>query len=137
MPIVIDAGANGMLDLVKMFPLAPITDNETLRKALVIVRALLDIEFPSEAAVQYRDTLTNLIAEYEAAHIKMGKPSDAELLQELLAMKQVTQAEMAAQTGIAPSTISDVLSGKRTFTRSHIGKVAEYFGVSVDAFCFD
>jgi HTH-type transcriptional regulator/antitoxin HigA len=43
----------------------------------------------------------------------------------------VTQAELHRATGIPKSTISEVLAGKKAFSRGMIRKLAAYFGVEV------
>jgi HTH-type transcriptional regulator/antitoxin HigA len=44
---------------------------------------------------------------------------------------------VARQAGIAESTISEVIAGKRSLSRGHIGKLSRYFGVQPGAFSFD
>ena len=66
----------------------------------------------------------------------MAPVSDAEMLRHLIEAKGVSQTEISAATGIADSTISEVLKGKRSLNRSHIGKLARYFNVSPDVFAF-
>ena len=59
---------------------------------------------------------------------------DAELLRHLIDAKGVSQTEVAEGTGIADSTISEVLRGKRFLNRVHIAKLSRYFKVSADVF---
>ena len=66
----------------------------------------------------------------------MPPVSDAELLRHLVEAKGVSQTEVSRATGIADSTISEVLAGKRSLNRAHIGKLATYFKVSPDVFAF-
>ena len=66
----------------------------------------------------------------------MPPVSDAEMLRHLVEAKGITQTEVSRATGIADSTISEVLKGKRSLNRSHIGKLAKYFNVSPDVFAF-
>jgi HTH-type transcriptional regulator/antitoxin HigA len=63
--------------------------------------------------------------------------SDANMLRHLIEAKGVTQAETASAAGIAISTISEVLSGRRKLTRAHIGKLAQYFNVEPNVFAFN
>ena len=67
----------------------------------------------------------------------MEEVSDADVLEHLIEAKGVTQAEVARRAGIAISTISEVLSGKRSLNRVHIGKLAHYFSVDPGVFSFD
>jgi len=62
--------------------------------------------------------------------------SDGEMLRHLIEAKGVSQTEVSRATGIANSSISEILKGKRSLNRSHIGKLARYFNVSPEVFAF-
>jgi HTH-type transcriptional regulator / antitoxin HigA len=64
----------------------------------------------------------------------MRPVGDADLLRFLIEQRGVTQAGVAAGAGIAESTISEVLAGKRTLNRRQIAKLARYFHVEPGAF---
>jgi HTH-type transcriptional regulator/antitoxin HigA len=53
------------------------------------------------------------------------------MLRHLLDAKGVTQAQLSQEAGIAKSTISEVLAGKKPFSRQMIRKLADYFKVDV------
>jgi plasmid maintenance system antidote protein VapI len=55
----------------------------------------------------------------------------------LIEAKGAAQAEVARAAGIAESTISEVLAGKRDLTRAQIGRLARYFHVTPAVFSFD
>jgi NADPH-dependent glutamate synthase beta subunit-like oxidoreductase len=57
--------------------------------------------------------------------------SDAEMLRHLMEAKGVTQAELHRDTGVAKSSISEVLAGRKPFSRQMIRKLADYFKVDV------
>ncbi len=59
---------------------------------------------------------------------------DADLLRFLIKQKGVTQAGVAAGAGIAESTISEVLAGKRKLNTRQIKALAERFKVSPTVF---
>ena len=44
---------------------------------------------------------------------------------------EITQAQLSQESGIAKSTISEVLAGKKPFSRQMIRKLADYFQVDV------
>ena len=67
-------------------------------------------------------------------HHPIGDVSEDEMLGFLIEQKGVTQVEAARGAGIAESTISEVLSGKRRLTRGQIEKLAAYFHVSPAVF---
>ena len=73
---------------------------------------------------------------YEAEAVPMRPVSDADMLRFLIENRGVTQVEVAKQAGIAESTISEVLAGKRKLNRSQIGKLACFFHVEPGVFVF-
>lgn len=48
--------------------------------------------------------------------------------------QSISQRQLALATGVQKSTISEVLSRKRTLTRAQIARLANYFGVEQGAF---
>jgi HTH-type transcriptional regulator/antitoxin HigA len=64
----------------------------------------------------------------------MKPVGDADMLRFLIEAKGVTQAQAAKGAGIAESTVSEVLAGKRKLNRAQIGKLCRYFGVGTGAF---
>jgi HTH-type transcriptional regulator / antitoxin HigA len=52
----------------------------------------------------------------------------------LIDQREVKQVQVARATGIAESTISEVLAGKVHLTRAQIGKLAGYFHVAPAVF---
>jgi HTH-type transcriptional regulator/antitoxin HigA len=55
--------------------------------------------------------------------------SDAGILQHLMEAKGVAQAQLRRDTTIPKSTISEILAGKKPFSRHLIRKLADYFNV--------
>jgi HTH-type transcriptional regulator/antitoxin HigA len=53
------------------------------------------------------------------------------MLRHLMEAKGVTQIDLHRETGIAKSSISEVLAGRKTFSRQMIRKLADYFHVDV------
>jgi HTH-type transcriptional regulator/antitoxin HigA len=69
------------------------------------------------------------VAAYENEHYAIEPASDADMLRHLMEAKGVTQAQVSRDTTIPRSTISEVLGGKKPFSRQMIRKLADYFGV--------
>jgi HTH-type transcriptional regulator/antitoxin HigA len=82
-----------------------------------------------EGQTMYLDALCDLVETYEQEHCPVEPASDAEMLRHLMEAKGVTQAQLSAGAGIPRSSISEVLSGKKSFTRQMIHKLADFFGV--------
>jgi HTH-type transcriptional regulator/antitoxin HigA len=124
------------LKLVRRFPLRPIRSDEELDRAVAMVDSLIDRENLNQDEQDYLDVLSDLVERYETEVHPIAPVSDAVLLTHLIEMKGVTQAEVAAQTGIGESTISAFVSGARIPNRKHIAKLAPYFHINPGVFAF-
>ena len=124
------------LALIRRFPLLPITSETELDQAIALINELLDRDRLDAAEDDYLDVLSDLVERYEDVHhpIPTDDLSDGEMMEHLIEAKEVGQAEAARGTGIAESTVSEVLSGKRQLTRKQIEKLASYFHVSPAVF---
>ena len=126
----------GYRKLVDQFPLRPIQSDADLDRAIAVVDALLDRENLDAGEQDYLDVQSDLIERYEDQTDPPRDVSDAEMLRFLMDQQAVKQVELSAATGIVESTISAILSGKRTLNRSQIGKLASHFHVSPGVFAF-
>src|SRR5581483_3709573 len=124
------------LGLVATLPLRPIRSERQLDRAMKMVDSLLERPKLSTAEQDYLDVLTDLIEKYETEAYPAEPASDVEMLAHLLDARGTTQTQLAAAVGMAGSTISDVLRGKRNLRREHIGRLAAFFGVSPAVFSF-
>lgn len=122
------------LDLVRRFPLRPLRSDADLDAAVTVIDGLLDHSRLTAPEQDYLDVLSDLVEAYESEHVPMRPVGDAELLRFLIEQKGVTQARVASGAGIAESTVSEVLAGKRTLNRTQITKLARYFHVEPGAF---
>jgi HTH-type transcriptional regulator / antitoxin HigA len=123
-------------ELVLRFPLRPIRSDRELDAAVKMVDSLLDRKDLAPEEKDYLEVLGDLVEQYESEAHPMAPVSDVEMLRHLIEAKGVSQTEVSEATGIANSTISEVLKGKRSLNRGHIGKLVRYFGVSPDVFAF-
>lgn len=122
------------LELVRRFPLRPLQNDSDLDAAVDVIDSLIDLGKRSKPEDDYLDVLSDLVEAYEDETIPMGEVSDDRMLRFLIEAKCVTQAQAAKDAGIAESTISEVLSGKRTLNRTQIAKLARYFHVEPSVF---
>jgi HTH-type transcriptional regulator/antitoxin HigA len=125
------------LELVRRFPLRPLRTDADLDAAVDVIDSLIDQKELSSPEQDYLDVLSDLVEVYEAEAVPMRPVSDADMLRFLVENRGVTQVEVAKQTGIAESTVSEVLAGKRKLNRSQIGKLACYFHVEPGVFAFE
>jgi HTH-type transcriptional regulator/antitoxin HigA len=119
------------LERVIAFPLASIKSDEHLEEAQVVMDGLLAKGQLDHGEETYLDALSDLVAAYEDGHHRIAPASDAEMLRHLMDAKSVNQTQLSQEAGIAKSTVSEILSGKKAFTRKIIRKLADYFGVDV------
>jgi len=119
------------LELVLAFPLASIKSEEHLAEAQKVMDQLLARGELDNGEEMYLDALSDLVAAYEDAHHTIEPASDADMLRHLLEAKGVTQAQLSKETGLAKSSVSEVLAGKKPFSRQMIRKLADYFNVDV------
>ncbi len=119
------------LELVLAFPLASIRSEAHLDAAQTVMDRLLASGDLDEGEEVYLDALSDLVAAYEDEHHAIEPASDADMLRHLLDARGVTQAQLSRDTSIPKSTISEVLAGKKRFSRQMIRRFASYFKVDV------
>jgi len=117
------------LELVLDFPLASIKSDDHLEEAQKVIDALLARVTLNEGEETYLDALSDLVGAYEDEHHAIATASDADMLQHLLDAKGITQAQLSREANLAKSTISEVLKGRKRFSRQMIRKLSEYFQV--------
>ena len=119
------------VNLIRTFALTPIQDEDELDLAIEVLDRLTVKRSLNQGEQMYVDTLTLLIEAYEDAHHPIGPASDKDTLRHLMDAREIKQIQLHRETGIAKSTISEVLAGRRSFSKSMIRKLADYFGVDV------
>lgn len=119
------------LELVLDFPLASIKGDDHLEEAQKVMDVVLARGTLNAGEETYLDALSDLVGAYEDEHHPIDPASDADMLQHLLDAKGVTQAQLSRDTALPKSTISEVLKGKKRFSRQMIHKLAEYFHVDI------
>jgi HTH-type transcriptional regulator/antitoxin HigA len=122
------------LALVRRFPLRPIRTEAELDAAISVIDTLTDRDNLDPGEADYLDVLSDLVERYEDQAHPIGEVSDAEMLAFLIDQKGVKQVDVARATGLAESTLSELLRGKRQLTRAQITKLASFFGVQPGAF---
>ncbi len=131
-----DAG-DRYFELVKRFPLRPICSDAELDRAIAVIDSLIDKDNLDPNEYDYLDVLGDLVEKYESDNHPMPPVSDADMLRHLIETRETTQAVVSAETGIAESTISEILAGKRALNRKHIEALARHFRVSHSVFMRD
>ncbi len=119
------------MELVLDFPLASIKSDEHLSEAQRVIDELLARGTLDDGEETYLDALSDLVGSYEDEHHAIEPASDADMLRHLMDAKGVTQIQVSRDTGLSKSTISEVLAGKKPFSRKIIHTLANYFHVDI------
>lgn len=122
------------LELNRGFPLRPIRSDAEHARAIAAAAALLAKDELDPAERDYLDVLADLIERYEDTAHPLPPISDADMLRHLIESRELTQAKVAAGTGIAEPTISALLAGRRRLNRDHIEALSRYFKISPAVF---
>ncbi len=119
------------LELVLAFPLASIKSDKHLSAAQKVMDRLLATGQLGHGEEIYLEALSDLVAAYEDEHHAIEPASDADMLRHLMEAKGITQAQLGQDTGLPKSSISEILAGRKPFSRQVIRRLAEYFQVPI------
>ena len=120
------------LDLIlNVHPLRPIRTNEEHQGAK---KALLSLASDKRGvATEFKKVLASIIEAYErekGMRLDTSHVSAANIIRHLLAERQLSVNAFAKARGISQSALSDMLNGKREWSKSVIINVADYFGLN-------
>ena len=127
------ATVDSYMELVQRFRLRPIRSEAELSRATAIIHSLLGKKLDSGER-EYLDALSDFVWLYEEKHHPIEDMEPHRMLAGLIENKEISQRALGIATGIPISTISELLSKKRSFTLSHIEKLTAYFKVSPEVF---
>ena len=123
------------LELVRECPLRIIHTEAEYRRAIAMLDRLSD-RGPARAEdeTEYLLALALFVDRYERAHEPVPTATGVEMLADLIETHGVKQGDVAAGTGLADSTISEILAGKRKMNVKHIEALARFFKVEPAVF---
>ena len=116
----------------------PLGSDRAYRRVLGQIGRLMRKPKKTRAEDDMIALLATLIEEYEI-RIGFSTPelSPQDRLSGLMAAREVTQAELARQSGVPRPTINEILSGKRDISKRNALQLAKYFHVPVAEFLAD
>ena len=120
--------------LIDRFPLRPIRDEATLDAATALALELAGRDDLTAEESAYLEVLSDQIERYEDVHHEIPEGTPGDVLFYLMDARGLNGANLAAETGLPKSLISEVLNGTRGLSRVRIATLAEYFGVPADSF---
>lgn len=124
------------LELVRDHPLIPIEDDAALDRAIERLDEVLDDHrADDDPQVQgYILVLGDLIEAYETEHIPEPGPDPAGMLLHMIDAKGTSLEAVAAATGLAKSTVSQIAAGRRKPSRRSIAALSKHFDVDPGLF---
>jgi HTH-type transcriptional regulator/antitoxin HigA len=117
------------LRLIQELPLVSIASDYHFDEAQAMIDRLTTMRKHDGGEQAYLDALSDLVVVYEDHHHAIPMASDADLLRHLMEAKGVTQNQIHKDTGLAKRGLSEVLAGKKPFSKTMIGTLAKYFHV--------
>ena len=121
-------------ELIEIFELRPIKDDQELDQAIKIVDKLTNLATYNIDEQDYLDILSDIVEKYEKEKHPIAPVSDIEMFRHLLESKGITQLKTSKETGICISTISAILAGRRRMNRDHMVKLGKFFKVDPSVF---
>ncbi len=122
-------------ELVKLMPPRTIHDDIDLTNVTEIVDRLAVLDHPTRDQADYLETLSTLVAAYEDVHhpIDVSRLGPLETLTFLLKERGLSASDLGRILG-QRQLGSAILGGRRQLSKTHIRKLAAYFGVSPGVF---
>jgi HTH-type transcriptional regulator/antitoxin HigA len=123
------------LALVRAFPIRPLRSEAELDEAIAVIDELLARARPLDRHEEdYLASLGHEVERYEDAAYPMPDVSGPAMVRYLIDSREVSLSAVSEATGIALSTLSDILRRKRKLNLDHIRALAPYFGVEPAVF---
>ncbi len=99
-----------------------------------MINSLLDRPALTQDEQDYLDVLGLLTADYDDSIYEHPDFTAVDRLRHLMEEHSLTQAALARRAGVAVTSLSDILNGKRQISPKLRAKFAECFGVSSSFF---
>jgi HTH-type transcriptional regulator / antitoxin HigA len=123
------------LELIRENPLRVIRSEDEYDRAIATLDRLSDRgngRTPDET--EYLLALSVFVERYEEEHHPIPSASGVDMLRYLIETHHRTQSDVATGTGLADSSISEILAGKRKLSVKHIQALARFFKVKPEVF---
>jgi HTH-type transcriptional regulator/antitoxin HigA len=109
----------------------PIRSKAAYSQALRQVEQLMSRPSLGRAESEIVELLSLLIEQYESKDHPTPASTPAEVLEHLIEVRGITQAQLARDASLPRSVITNVLAGRRAISKANAVKLAKYFGISL------
>jgi antitoxin component HigA of HigAB toxin-antitoxin module len=123
------------LELVRSCPLRVIRAEEEYERAIGMLNQWRDRgqkRGPDET--EYLLALTVFVEKYEDEHDPIAPATGAEMLRALIESREISPTDVAVGSGLAVSTVSGFLAGKKTMALDQVERLARFFLVKPSFF---
>lgn len=110
----------------------PIRGPEEHQAALDAIGHVMALDTPDDADHAMLETLAVLVERYEEKVFPLDRPSPLEAIRFRMDQMSLTQAQLAALTGLPKSRVSEILSGKRSLSLEMIRVLHEKLNIPAD-----
>jgi HTH-type transcriptional regulator/antitoxin HigA len=123
------------LELVQTFPLRPIRTASAHRQAKAILRNLIGKR--GAAVRDYKSVLVALVVDYERSanhRLNTSKVTAADVVLHLLDERDMSVNALAKILAVSQSSLSDMINGRRDWSKQAIIRISSYFGLEPGLF---
>lgn len=117
--------------LLKLRP-RPIRSERQYKTALKQLDGLMKTPHAGKAESEMIELLSTLIEQYEESRYPVPSGDPASTLEHLIESNGLTRAQLARETGIARSVITNILARRRGVSPANAMKLAARFGVPIE-----
>ena len=126
--------ADRYLELLTEFKPRPIHSEKALTRAYRLIERLMRKDTLSADEADMLEMLSVLVEQFESRENPTPVLSSSGLLEHLIDAHGISQSDVARETQIPRSTISEIVAGQRGISKTNMSKLAKYFRVSPSAF---
>ena len=122
-------------DLLQAVVPRPISSRQAYTRALAQIDRLMRKPKRSRAEDDMVELLATLVEQYEVRQgytVPIVSPQDR--LAGLMEARELSQADLSRGSGVTRTTINEILSGKRSISKTNAVRFAKYFRVAIDEF---
>lgn len=112
----------------------PIRSAAALERTYKLIDRLMSQARLSRSESEMLEMLSILVEQYESIEHPTPELPPPELLAHLLDVRGVSRADVARETGIARSIVTEILGGRRGISRVNMNRLAKFFDVSPGVF---
>jgi HTH-type transcriptional regulator/antitoxin HigA len=121
-------------DVLKQYEPQTIRSEREYNRMLAAADQLMQLRKRTAAEERVLDLIVALLQHYEDDRYPIPEAPPHRVLAHLIEAKNISQAELARETGVSRQLITEVLAGRRAISSSNVRKFADFFRVEPQVF---